>query len=1268
MESLLFSTLCLLLFFSYSQSSTVLVSTDCTDQVSSSGSYQCYDINDALMLASANDQLLIEPGLHTLTVPIIIEDLYNISLYSSSSSLSSIIHCSPNIGLIFYNVTNLYIEGLSFVQCRANASQLEYISEALGELEINISPLVGVGLIIANAVNVILHRTTVRDTPGLGLLGINMMGVVAIVDCDFINNKSPLCHTYVRSIYYPEAELIGGGAHLYYQDNDMSDRVYVHVAYSRFHGNQGCNTNHVGSFLGDIYPTLRSAGYRPGEGGLLLMIAQDDRDTFSIAFSVQYCNFTSNRGTFGSGLTIWTFSASRYASFYISDCLFRDNGRVPNHIDSHDQYLFIGGAIGINLDILRLREVNFDFEPFDLRGRNVSIIIHDCTFVNNSAYVGGAIGLYSLKLTQSLRYEDIIIVYFIGCVFIDNTATVGGASFLKETKIHGSEVGLYIVLKDNLVNTTTLLTHLNEVGDIAYTSGAIDVETLLLDVYNLTISNTNGGSGIVLMKSGIFLDTGGSLILNNNTGLYGGGMQFLDYSYIFFKDHSSLIFTNNTGLILGGGIYVNHDGYSPDVVYDDCFIGSIGNISEFRFIGNVAPLGNVMYGSALETCSWATAAQKEYNITANNTFVLLTMLFTDRISVISTEPQFAINTPTHNISILMDDQISDVFRAIPGQTLQLNMKALDRLTHTLSVAISSTQKRNVARLGRSGYWFLDGNDSSVPLTVYGSENEDISVTIFTTDSYANNDITIILEECTPGFVYNATAQSCICAPQLSQYNIKCNIDNLSVAVPNDKWFGLLDSDLNATIDNLVVGYCGMDYCASDGMVIVNGSFNDQCDSVYNRIGLFCGQCKEGYSLVLSGSKCKPCSNWYSLAVIPLFLLSGLFLAILLVYFRVTITGGLINGFLFFENIGQLYTYQIFPSLHYVYPFQLMQFTCGFELCFYDGFTVLHRAVFYLLYPVYLFILMGLTYTAAKRFTCLSKYGSEISKAFVTLIIICYVQLTEVSTSLLSPLTFWTLSGDEHVHWQFDPTVKYFSGAHAFLVVIAILILVFYTLTLPLVLLYPPLLYKSKYFNYFKPLFDALWSPFKPQFRFWLSFKLLIRLLLFLFAKFMESPLNLFLTIIFLFFFLLLEIHIQPFKGKWRNKANAFFTGNLTLILIITQFFNAYDYSDAAQLIAVIPLVSLAYLSLVPIIFYHLSFKWPQLKNISCPPLWFSKLWINIKEMVKERRRKRMRSDIETETEMPSPPPILKMSDMSKYRESVFNYEDELMNESTRKTN
>ena len=83
------------------------------------------------------------------------------------------------------------------------------------------------------------------------------------------------------------------------------------------------------------------------------------------------------------------------------------------------------------------------------------------------------------------------------------------------------------------------------------------------------------------------------------------------------------------------------------------------------------------------------------------------------------------------------------------------------------------------------------------------------------------------------------------------------------------------------------------------MVFPLNNTDIQCE--YNRSGLLCGCCKEGYSLVLGTHQCRKCTNSYLGLLIP-FALMGVVLVFLLLVCKLTVATGTLSGLVFYANI------------------------------------------------------------------------------------------------------------------------------------------------------------------------------------------------------------------------------------------------------------------------------------------------------------------------------------------------------------------------------
>jgi len=173
------------------------------------------------------------------------------------------------------------------------------------------------------------------------------------------------------------------------------------------------------------------------------------------------------------------------------------------------------------------------------------------------------------------------------------------------------------------------------------------------------------------------------------------------------------------------------------------------------------------------------------------------------------------------------------------------------------------------------------------------------VLIFTSDSGADTEIEVYLTKCLPGFYYLAGESACVCIPQLEENGINCSNTTQELTVPNDVWVGLLNDSTGK--QHLAIEQCILDYC-EPGTRVVDGYFDIQCTGGYNRTGLLCGSCIEGYSVVMGTRRCKECTNNAYLALILVFAVAGILLIALVAFLKVSVSEGYLYGLIFLATI------------------------------------------------------------------------------------------------------------------------------------------------------------------------------------------------------------------------------------------------------------------------------------------------------------------------------------------------------------------------------
>ena len=262
--------------------------------------------------------------------------------------------------------------------------------------------------------------------------------------------------------------------------------------------------------------------------------------------------------------------------------------------------------------------------------------------------------------------------------------------------------------------------------------------------------------------------------------------------------------------------------------------------------------------------------------------------------------------------------------------------------------------------------------------------------------YSPIHINITILPCPMGFSLLRNPSRCDCYPALIEKNVRC------VIVDGTGYF-IWSNTLWINVDNRGVVYyenCLLNHCTETCKVInLIETPNAQC--TFNRAGRLCGGCKKGYSLAIGSSNCIHCPNNSNLSLLIFFIAAGFLLVFFISVFNLTITQGMINGFIFYANI-------VWTSQSILLPFHevnnaavifLRTFLAwinldfGIETCFVSGLTALGKTWLQFLFPTYIWVIAGLMIITAKYSKILTKlYGNRSVPVLATLFLLSYMKL------------------------------------------------------------------------------------------------------------------------------------------------------------------------------------------------------------------------------------------------------------------------------------
>ncbi len=1145
---------CLVSCFSFEE---VDVSASC----SNSSAQPCSELDDALEALDSSATLLLQPGgVHILHENHMLVGIDDISIVGED--LEPVwMRCESGVGLAFVNMDNLAISNVVISGCGLTGTPLHDVTELVKEfvnLTFFVPDSVKIAVFLAQCTNLSISDSVIANTSGLGMLGINI-GNSTLSRVDFTNNKSPNCSQ--RNILFPYNVTtfggIGGGAYFLYQDvidsNEAAARaggdVTLTIADCNFEHNAECS---LAGFINVNYPYLTqypNSRYTIGAGGGLSLFTP--QVTYSVQAFITDSNFNRNHACYGAGAHIGLFIGTTVNLVHFMGCSFNENG---SPLELEYPYQVNGGAgVALFLDMLRSEDVTDRQSPTCNHCKSINFT--STNFTGNSAISqGGGVMAYILSKQLHVLYNsDYLdaVISFAACVFSGNSAKYGSALHISQRVLLGAD-GHWSVGFDDVLVVNNTPTYACEDDGRNFSNdqiSAVDLRGIVAVIFggNLTIRE-NSASGIHLMSSLLILSSNTALVLQKNKARRGGGVYMNGKTpLIVISMNCVVVFDSNSASSEGGAIFyeshLNQQGILEPFANTDCFItpsasylgangsGMFDSNITIIFTDNHAPIGSIVYGSSLNSCTWANA----FNLSNESLYSELHSHYNSTF-VFGSEPRGKehISTDPHSIKVVNGSGLS----AYPGQLKPISLDLLDVFLNEVEAVITSDtpdKSRNDITVGRYGFWYYI---DEVGAYVYArGRSDEITVSLYTASNLVSTNFTITILDCPVGFNYDNDSQICICDEIFSDNKTKgveCDQENIQLNVSNAKWMGCENE--NCTTSDLIVLECYFQYC---DYTVAEHVFNEsdpstQCAKGSHRTGLMCGKCKDGYSALYGVNRCGgECSNKHLGLFLFLHIVLGLFVFIMISLLGITIDKGWTNMVILFGNVVFPYkTYDNSPIRYLFLPARWLSLELGLSICAYDEMDALGDIGLTLLFPAYMYLLMLIFAVLCRYISFFGKYFYP-TKTLVTLIFLLYVHIFKTCITILAAVYIRKLDGstDGPFRWLEDPNVQYFQGWHCVLGIVAIVLFLGYIIWFPLVLLSPTLAYKHG--SRYKPFLDAIWAPFKPKLRIWASVRLILRIVIVMVPRFAINTLfrGITLNSSLLVVFLYLQAMIQPFNDR-----------------------------------------------------------------------------------------------------------------------------------------
>ena len=803
------------------------------------------------------------------------------------------------------------------------------------------------------------------------------------------------------------------------------------------------------------------------------------------------------------------------------------------------------------------------------------------TFKNNSAASGG--GMYISASNADIDGRN---------CFISNTAdSRGGAIYARYSAI---ELNGKDLIKANATGSQCAENHAS--SNISILQGSS----------SFVNNSANYGGGIYSESTNLTVVHNRTSYLNN-TALRGGA-QFFDVNSNFSLHQTAHVnFQDNNAAEFGGAIYVE------DVPSrNECFFHIQNNqwldldTTPLVFEKNAAGMrGSVLYGGLLNKCSFTsdryTNALELFNISilqGNN----------GKGHSISSDPTQLCFCNMRKWNCTETTQSRSIY---PGQQVEVAVVAIDQSHLPIPALIHSTVRSGNNLIMSETISYETGNNctsrnysvtTKIPfnqLEIHPSNRSGYTIQLI---------VNITFDRCPIGFELSNSTGECICDHRIWQYTNSCEIDRQAIFRNSSSTFWLNASYNSGTPEGFIHHpFCPLDYCTTESKYINLRDPDKQCN--VNRSGLLCGKCKEGLSLVLGSSQCKECSNNFLALLIP-FALAGVLLVTLLFLLHLTVAAGTLHGLIFYANIVAANHHIFFPqssnnpaSIFIAW----LNLDLGIQTCFYNGMDAYAKTWLDLVFPVYIWVIVGfLVYISDRSVTVTKILGSSPVPVLATLFLLSYAKVLRTIIAALS-LTVLHYSDKNEMVWIHDANVsleKYIP-----LALVALLFLLFLFLPYTLLLLLGQWLQTKSHLHLLswvkspnlKAILDAYHAPYKPKHRYWTGLLLFIRCALFLVFAFNISgndSVNLLVISstnsgIFIWF---------AFSGmvykKWSlNALELSFILNLGTLAAATHHVNQSGGSQAA---VACTSVGIAFLTFIGIVTYHVYLKIKsKVQNILC---------------------------------------------------------------------
>ena len=364
------------------------------------------------------------------------------------------------------------------------------------------------------------------------------------------------------------------------------------------------------------------------------------------------------------------------------------------------------------------------------------------------------------------------------------------------------------------------------------------------------------------------------------------------------------------------------------------------------------------------------------------------------------------------------------------------------------------------------------------------------------------------------------------------------------------------------------------------------------------MGWLCGQCKEGYSIVLGSNDCYQCSNTlHSALAISFGILGGIVYVLVLFSLRLTIDLGTLGGFIFWLNTiwpSSEMEIDYTPLQYMVYLLTSIKYQWNVPVCITSDLNELGKTAILYFYPVYFWLIVAAIVLLSHCSTRIANLivGSSV-QVLVTLMYISYSDLLSISLLVLTPVHIHfngTNSSGKVLVWYRDGSILYGQNPyHLVLLCLSFVMLSFFIIPFTLVGLFGVKMLRIGCISkYFRPFIDAIHGPYKDNLRYWFGLRLIVLSLIYIITAIFQGSnmtLKLLLIIFVLVFYTIAQTVVMHYKKNILNALELWFMVLLLVNFIVYLPYNVSDYHTLTNIVTTLEIV-LCFVTYCIILLYH----------------------------------------------------------------------------------